>query len=824
MNYILLALLRDYKRYWGKASLTLIAFILSLCLFLNIELFIAILSNAQNNLDKQNISHRIIHQEGPISIALSQRILNESLITSWIPQDKIQDIWIINKEKVNIEVCAYNSDQGIDIWKTIDPTKEIKNKKEILEKLNKNGSRRNIFVLKAKVETNLSRLEIKEKQAYSMLIQDHIDIVEIPIEHKGKSLAFIDIAQFQGLYNKGNYIQSLGIKINKKKINKLKEQLKKININLRLQSIEEIEKKQNKWLSSLNHNLKFLGLIALLVSISLCAQCFNFIHHKRKNLYQSLILIGAQPKDIKKAKLFECSSIAIITTILALALASIITTLSLDLFNYFIQTFYFYMDAKYIIISKTLIIKAFLVSFSALGLSYISYGNRLKKRDSFILLSMASTILAILLLWLSQTHHKTLGLIITLMVVFCILLISIGLTSLIGRMLRKIKNDKFWQLKLAAEHYKKNCLDLAIISFVIALALGLILTMFIYVNSFKSTVITWLNTSLTKDIYIQHQLTTIRQSYPINKSILEKIQKQCKKENIQSIQKYNLEWRNLPLIVNAISDLYQAKNMNYMFKEKIQSNTKLSNESIIISEALALKHQIKINEDIMLPSLSKEPLHVVGIMYDYVSEYPTIYMPQKAINQNKEKAIHGIAITFSQTTNESNKIKHMAFVNKLAKENNLNIQNEKTLKKQSLDIFDETFLFTWFIVGITALLSLFSLLNLISLICAQRQAELQQLWLIGANKKQLSSIILAQCRSLIFLAIIIAIISGLSLYVCLVYGIQKPTFSWTIFLDIPYKDICSIIAMFIIMTELIARLCVYTLPEHFLKGDQRNDD
>ena len=103
-----------------------------------------------------------------------------------------------------------------------------------------------------------------------------------------------------------------------------------------------------------------------------------------------------------------------------------------------------------------------------------------------------------------------------------------------------------------------------------------------------------------------------------------------------------------------------------------------------------------------------------------------------------------------------------------------------------MKIFNDTFAFTWFVVILTSLIAIFSLVNLLTIVCINRKNELLQLWHVGFNTKQLTRVILAQISVITTIASGISIAIGFSLYALIVYGIQVPTFNWSIFLNIPH--------------------------------------
>ena len=73
-----------------------------------------------------------------------------------------------------------------------------------------------------------------------------------------------------------------------------------------------------------------------------------------------------------------------------------------------------------------------------------------------------------------------------------------------------------------------------------------------------------------------------------------------------------------------------------------------------------------------------------------------------------------------------------------------------------------------------------------TIVCINRKNELIQLWHIGFNSTALRQIVLAQIALISVVAGGMAVAIGGALYILIVYGIQQPSFNWTIFLAVPW--------------------------------------
>ena len=121
-------------------------------------------------------------------------------------------------------------------------------------------------------------------------------------------------------------------------------------------------------------------------------------------------------------------------------------------------------------------------------------------------------------------------------------------------------------------------------------------------------------------------------------------------------------------------------------------------------------------------------------------------------------------------------------------------------------------------VILTAFIAMFSLINLLTIVCINRKHELLQLWHIGFNSNELTKVILAQITIISVLASGVSVLIGFSLYILIVYGIQLPTFNWSIFLTIPWPIIIAAPFIVVILSLSIGTIFMKTIGHSLGKG------
>ena len=238
----------------------------------------------------------------------------------------------------------------------------------------------------------------------------------------------------------------------------------------------------------------------------------------------------------------------------------------------------------------------------------------------------------------------------------------------------------------------------------------------------------------------------------------------------------------------------------------------MKKNDVLISESFSQKHGLKQGDNLNLVGASSKKLNVAGIIYDYTSEFGQVIANRAILDINLP--YHGLALKVRNNPNISEDLKELNLSNEL------NIMLQTNLIKQTKQIFNETFSFTWFIVILTGFIALFSLVNILTIICINRKQELVQLYFIGFNKAKLTLVILAHMVTLLISGITNALIMGVGLYILIVYAIQYPTFSWSIFLNIPFQFMTIILLSFLIIGVIITLLFMSVINRNLIRGGE----
>jgi putative ABC transport system permease protein len=799
MTLLLTAIFRDYKLYWFKVLCTLLGIIVSLSLFIVIELFSFLFQapTIESNLSVP-FTHKLVHTQGKYTPSDVEQLRRHPLLSNFTPTSETYDY--VNHPNIASDILV----RGVDRFKLAPLISNI-------DVANASGidispfDLNETFLISATCDTG-SKITLK-----SHLIQKDIPTICIQ-SNVNQPVLLMDIALFQTLYSTNHSVDSLLYSLSETELPQIEAVLRNDFKHLQLMSFSEEQSQQSQWVDSLTYNLKFLAFISLIVSTCLMIQFFRFLSKQRTRMFEQLYQLGVSSRTIKTLFIQEVGIIAIITNIISLALGYIIATFSLDLFNQIITMFYFKLSSTQLMLHWSIILKAIIASLASFLVATISYfyGKTLGHR----LVPMAwmgygsCSIIAISLGTLLAYPHRWLVMMSTVAMIAGFFGLCISSMSFIGYWLGRIRDHRWVAFKMCRDTLRRDPLSYGAIVFVISLSAGLVISMSLFVSSFSHTVKSWLNTVTFQDIYIQHPANTIQYPMALPSNTLERIQSLTSSDTqISTLYRVPFIYNGYPAQIVFRSQIHNPDVSRFIFKA--QRSGPFERNDVIITEPFAMKHRLTIGDTIHLNGILDSPLHVVGIAYDFVSEFGQIIADHALIRPTKW---HGIALSVSSDK------EIQSIIQALSQMDTINFSTKKRIIDDSMTIFNDTFSFTWFVVFLTACIAIFSLVNLLTIVCMNRQPELIQLFHIGLNARQLTRIILAQITIIGGVSSVISLAIGGCFYVLIVYGIQLPTFNWSIFLHIPWHLLFLTPVVTLGLCLSIGTLFMAIIGQDFRKG------
>lgn len=174
---------------------------------------------------------------------------------------------------------------------------------------------------------------------------------------------------------------------------------------------------------------------------------------------------------------------------------------------------------------------------------------------------------------------------------------------------------------------------------------------------------------------------------------------------------------------------------------------------------------------------------VAGVYYDYASDRGLVLMSRTTYLAHwHDSALSGFALTLSPGTDPDRVVKLLRGT--LGSEQALAIQSTRSLKKLSLEIFDRTFLITGVLRLLAGLVAFIGVLSSLMALQLERSRELGVLRANGLTPGQVWQLVTSQTGLMGLAAGLLSIPVGLALAAIMIYVVNRRSFGWTIRMEV----------------------------------------
>jgi putative ABC transport system permease protein len=321
---------------------------------------------------------------------------------------------------------------------------------------------------------------------------------------------------------------------------------------------------------------------------------------------------------------------------------------------------------------------------------------------------------------------------------------------------------------------------------VAALAIGVAMmaSVGIMVGSFRETVALWMDNQLKADLYLRPAGSSAADRHPtIDPGIADKIERLPDVAAVDRFRVYPITYQGLPASLGGgETQTVEASSATYFLPGENRSRILAQlprGDNVIVSEPFANKHHVQSGDTIRLALAGRiRPFCVLGIYYDYSTERGFIVMDRRTLLKYlPDKASSNIAVYLKHKTDASRARKAIAEI--IAGRSILVFTNSQ-LRQNALAIFDRTFAITWALEVVAIVVAVMGVAGALLALVIDRKREFGLLRFLGADKRQVWRIILAEAGFLGLFANAAGALLGTALSLVLVFVINKQSFGWTI--------------------------------------------
>jgi len=351
-------------------------------------------------------------------------------------------------------------------------------------------------------------------------------------------------------------------------------------------------------------------------------------------------------------------------------------------------------------------------------------------------------------------------------------------------------------------------------------AMALFVALVIMVHSFRNTVETWVNQSISGDVFLQTEMANTNQYRdPLPKSLIEQLKSMRDRIELLPYRRIFLNKGDVRYLFEAIDFGTFSKHGKLLFLEGDSQEIMprlVRGEGVIVSEVMANQLGLRIGENFQAKiGNTNLDLPILGIYRDYRTQGGVIHYSLKHYQQlSGDRTWTGTRVFLLNnnlsplplSSEEAHKDQIIAQLYRIARQNRgVVVTIGSDLRREILRIFDETFAITTVLLLIALFVAALGITTTLTVLVLERTHELNTLLAVGASFKQIRAMIVWEAILMVTAGEGLGAACGFILSNLLVYVINRQSFGWTFLYSVDWYSLLASLPL-ILTTALLAAI------------------
>ena len=580
-------------------------------------------------------------------------------------------------------------------------------------------------------------------------------------------------------------------------------------------------------------NLTALSLLALVVGMFLIYNTITFSVVQRRPIIGTLRCLGVTQAEVFRQVLLETLLLGAIGGVLGIGLGILLGRGAVGLVSQTINDLYYTVNVRSVDVDPWTLAKGFGLGLAASLLAALAPAYEAtsippitalrrsagEQRVRWLLPRVALAGLVMLaigaaMLLLSRALVVNLGGIFFVLIGLALVspMATIGLMGALQPLLDRLAGLVG---RLSARGVVNAISRTAIAIASLMVAVSVIIGLQSMINSFRTTVESWLDASLTADVYIAPPATGINASNAtIAPSVVADFEALPDVSDVTRFRRVSVDFRTAdaeyrPASLLAIRSNRERSARTFVWTLRPADGLWASmagQDEVQVSEPFANKYGItpQNNRLLLRTDQGERAFQVVAVYYDYASDAGVIVMRHETYRRYWQDAqISSLALY----VNPAQVSDLGAFVDQLRRRfagRDLVISANRELRADALAIFERTFTITGALNLLATVVAFIGVLSALMALQIERTRELGMLRANGMTLRQLWRMTLLETGLMGGTAGLLAMPTGFLLALILVYIINLRSFGWTIRLDLQWETFAQAMVVAVISALLAA--------------------
>lgn len=564
-------------------------------------------------------------------------------------------------------------------------------------------------------------------------------------------------------------------------------------------------------------NLQAMSLLALMVAMFMIYNTMTFAVLKRRVFMGRLRALGVTRGEILREVLFEAAWIGGIGTLLGLLVGYVLAQGLVRLVTQTINDLYYVLVVRRVVLEGWTLAKGMALGLGASLLAALAPAHEAARASpQLALLAMPEAALRPIKI----LRLVGLGLLLGVGSVVVLLISSrslvlgyLGLLAFIGAMvleapvvLTMVAGGVRFALgrllgvtgRMAARALVTYRQRTAVAVAALSVALSATIGVEVMVQSFRATLVGWLNYALQADVYVQPPSPVARRpEATIDPEVVRRIRQMPGVADVYAIRRLAVMTEHGEAELGAF-EVSPVTPRTFRFKEGNPSAIWAQfgqAPHVIVSEPFSYRFGVHAGDTLQLfTPRGWQPFAVVGVFYDYGSDVGVVLMERSVYRRYfDDAAVTGLALYAAPGVPVDTLVVQLAQAT--ADRQLLLIRANRALRAASLEVFDRTFQVTTVLRLLTILVAFVGIVAALMAIALERGRELAVLRALGLMPQELRRHVVLHTALIGVSAGLLALPLGIGLAAGLIYVINWRSFGWTLQLLVPVEVLLEALAL-----------------------------
>jgi putative ABC transport system permease protein len=550
-------------------------------------------------------------------------------------------------------------------------------------------------------------------------------------------------------------------------------------------------------------NLNALSLLALVCGVFLIYNTMVFSVVQRRTLIGTLRALGVTRGQVFAVVLGEAAIVALLGTAAGLGAGVLLARELVRLVTQTINDLYFVLSVRELAVPAGVLIKGGVIGIGATlaaALAPAIEATRAAPRAAQIRSALEARLRRVLprvtlagaaLLAVGAGLLAFPGLVVSFAGLFAVILgsalLAPGATVFFMNLLRPVMGAMFGILgRMAAGGVVASLSRTAVAIAALVIAVSATIGIGVMIDSFRGTVVRWLESTLRSDVYLGRP----GRSGGFSGGDLDP-EVALRAVRLPGVERVNLLRRTeVPSPGGPVRMVVLGTDLEglsgYELKEGRPGEAWPAfqeRDAVVVSEPFAHRQGIGAGDVFRLrTSRGDRDFSVAGVYYDYASDLGLVLMSRKTYLRHwNDRPLTGFSVDLKAGADLEETIRRLRSA---VGGEGLSIQSNQALKKVSMEIFDRTFQITSVLRLVSGLVAFIGVLSALMALQLERARELGVLRANGLTPGQVWHLVTSQTGLMGLAAGLLSIPVGLALAAIMIFVINRRSFGWTIRMEV----------------------------------------